>query len=218
MDHGAGPRGVGCDPRRAARSVGIGRTPHPGHRRPRSEAAFPDRRQRSVLRLGRCVYDRRRRGPCAEASRCGSSPSSGPASAARQVGISENARRGRRRRPRRDDPSCSSLCSECPIRTSGSKSSSRKVFGRTSWRSTATRSSIGSISVLVSRNGSRSALVSGPVAFRTIAKVFDEWSLATAPPLSTDLLAADRDEEATAVLRWMNVPAPLQKKAAKSRP
>lgn len=45
-----------------------------------------------------------------------------------------------------------------------------------------------------------------PGGLRTIGQVFDEWSLATAPPLSADLLAADRDEEATAVLRWLNGP------------
>ena len=45
-----------------------------------------------------------------------------------------------------------------------------------------------------------------PGGLRTIGDAFDEWSLATAPPLSADLLTADRDEEATAVLRWLNGP------------
>jgi hypothetical protein len=41
---------------------------------------------------------------------------------------------------------------------------------------------------------------------RDIGQVFDEWSLATDPPLSADLLLGDRDEQATDVLRWLNKP------------
>jgi hypothetical protein len=41
---------------------------------------------------------------------------------------------------------------------------------------------------------------------RDIEQVFDEWSLATAPPLSADLLLADRDEQATKVRRWLTGP------------
>lgn len=39
---------------------------------------------------------------------------------------------------------------------------------------------------------------------RDIGQVFDEWSLATDPPLSADLLLGDRDEQATEVRRWLN--------------
>jgi hypothetical protein len=41
---------------------------------------------------------------------------------------------------------------------------------------------------------------------RGIGQVFDEWSLATDPTLSADLLLGDRDEQATEVRRWLNGP------------
>jgi hypothetical protein len=41
---------------------------------------------------------------------------------------------------------------------------------------------------------------------RDIGQVLDEWSLATDPPLSADLLLGDRDEQATEVRRWLNGP------------
>lgn len=42
-----------------------------------------------------------------------------------------------------------------------------------------------------------------PQGVRAIKDVFDEWSLATTFPLTSDIVKADRDEEATRVLRWL---------------
>ncbi len=42
-----------------------------------------------------------------------------------------------------------------------------------------------------------------PPGVRAIRDVFDEWSLATKFPLTSDIVKADRDEEATRVLRWL---------------
>lgn len=43
-----------------------------------------------------------------------------------------------------------------------------------------------------------------PQGLRNLAEVWREWSLATTPALSTDLVIADRDEEAVKLLRWLN--------------
>ena len=38
---------------------------------------------------------------------------------------------------------------------------------------------------------------------RELTDVWREWSLSTKPPLSAALVLADRDDEATRVLRWL---------------
>lgn len=43
-----------------------------------------------------------------------------------------------------------------------------------------------------------------PKGIRNLQEVWDEWSLATRPPLTPDIVTADRDEEAVKVLRWLN--------------
>jgi transcriptional regulator with XRE-family HTH domain len=45
-----------------------------------------------------------------------------------------------------------------------------------------------------------------PDGLREISEVWDEWALATRTPLTVDLLVIDRDDQATAVLRWLQGP------------
>lgn len=42
-----------------------------------------------------------------------------------------------------------------------------------------------------------------PEGLREIGELWNEWALATKPPLNTDLIVTDRDEQAVAVLRWL---------------
>ena len=48
-----------------------------------------------------------------------------------------------------------------------------------------------------------------PEGLRTVGEIWREWSLATIPPLSQDLMIADRDDQWIAVLRWLNAPADI---------
>jgi hypothetical protein len=43
-----------------------------------------------------------------------------------------------------------------------------------------------------------------PKGLRNLREVWNEWSLATIPALSQELIIADRDDQATSVLRWLN--------------
>ncbi|MGO4127883.1 helix-turn-helix domain-containing protein [Inquilinus sp. YAF38] len=43
-----------------------------------------------------------------------------------------------------------------------------------------------------------------PNGLRNLTEVWREWSLATTPALSTELVCADRDDEAVRLLRWLN--------------
>lgn len=55
-----------------------------------------------------------------------------------------------------------------------------------------------------------------PAGLRNLPEVFDEWSLATCPPLTPDIVTADRDDEVVKVLRWLNAEPsvmPLQAEA-----
>ncbi len=45
-----------------------------------------------------------------------------------------------------------------------------------------------------------------PEGLRTVGEVWQEWSRATIPPLSQDLMIADRDDQWIAVLRWLKAP------------
>jgi transcriptional regulator with XRE-family HTH domain len=47
------------------------------------------------------------------------------------------------------------------------------------------------------------ALGNRPVGVQQLAEAWEEWSLSTQLPLSTDLILAGRDEEATKILRWL---------------
>ncbi len=47
------------------------------------------------------------------------------------------------------------------------------------------------------------ALGKRPVGVQQLAEAWEEWSLSTELPLSTDLVLAGRDEEATKILRWL---------------
>jgi hypothetical protein len=42
-----------------------------------------------------------------------------------------------------------------------------------------------------------------PEGLRILGEVWSEWSLATVPPLSPELIIADRDDQAISVLRWL---------------
>jgi transcriptional regulator with XRE-family HTH domain len=46
-----------------------------------------------------------------------------------------------------------------------------------------------------------------PEGLRNLGEVWREWSLATIPALTQDLLIADRDDQWVSVLRWLNDPA-----------
>ena len=48
-----------------------------------------------------------------------------------------------------------------------------------------------------------------PASIRQLDEVFQEWSLATPVPLSSELILAGRDDEAAAVLRWLREPPSL---------
>jgi hypothetical protein len=51
---------------------------------------------------------------------------------------------------------------------------------------------------------------------RNLPEVWDEWSLATRPPLTPEIVTADRDDEMVKVLRWLNAEPsvmPLQAEA-----
>ena len=48
-----------------------------------------------------------------------------------------------------------------------------------------------------------------PASIRQLDEVFQEWSLATRVPLSSELILAGRDDEAAAVLRWLREPPSL---------
>lgn len=48
-----------------------------------------------------------------------------------------------------------------------------------------------------------------PEGLRQLEAAFDEWSLATRPPLPANLLLLGRDDEATAVRRWFDAPASI---------
>lgn len=43
-----------------------------------------------------------------------------------------------------------------------------------------------------------------PEGLRNLGQVWSEWSLATIPALSQDLIIADRDDQMISVLRWLN--------------
>ena len=43
-----------------------------------------------------------------------------------------------------------------------------------------------------------------PAGLRNLPEVWDEWSLATRPPLTPEVVTADRDDEMVKVLRWLN--------------
>lgn len=43
-----------------------------------------------------------------------------------------------------------------------------------------------------------------PAGLRNLPEVWDEWSLATRPPLTPEIVTADRDDEMVKVLRWLN--------------
>jgi DNA-binding XRE family transcriptional regulator len=45
-----------------------------------------------------------------------------------------------------------------------------------------------------------------PKGLRNLGEVWSEWSLATIPALSHELILADRDDQAISVLRWLNDP------------
>lgn len=45
-----------------------------------------------------------------------------------------------------------------------------------------------------------------PEGLRNLAEVWSEWSLATIPDLSHELILADRDDQAISVLQWLNAP------------
>jgi transcriptional regulator with XRE-family HTH domain len=45
-----------------------------------------------------------------------------------------------------------------------------------------------------------------PKGLRNLGEVWGEWSLATTPELSQELVLADRDDQAVSVLRWLNGP------------
>lgn len=47
------------------------------------------------------------------------------------------------------------------------------------------------------------ALGKRPVGVQQLVEAWEEWSLSTELPLSTDLILAGRDEEATKILRWL---------------
>ena len=48
-----------------------------------------------------------------------------------------------------------------------------------------------------------------PEGLRELSEVWDEWSQATEVPLSEELIGMDRDDDATAVLRWLARPPSL---------
>ena len=43
-----------------------------------------------------------------------------------------------------------------------------------------------------------------PAGLRNLPEVWDEWSLATRPPLTPEIASADRDEEVVRVLQWLD--------------
>jgi len=46
-----------------------------------------------------------------------------------------------------------------------------------------------------------------PAGLRQLEEVWNEWALATAPPLTSDLILVNRDEESARLLRWLREPA-----------
>lgn len=46
-----------------------------------------------------------------------------------------------------------------------------------------------------------------PKGLRSLHEIWEEWSLATQPPLTAEVVLTDRDEESTAILKWLREPA-----------